>query len=540
MLKKIIQFTSLAVFIFLLGAAVSGFIWEPDIFLRLDPGLAILTIICSKAFTTEYLPAVILLMTTPFLGRIFCGYICPMGTTIDYSDACFGNNSAESKNRGRLLYAKYLILIFIAAGAVLGVSLVFTASPLSLITRFYGLLVYPVLAFISEQALNLIHPLADRFDWRFLSFASISAPRFASRFFILFFFAAVFACIKISPRFWCRYICPSGAVSALFSYKPLIRRQVSEDCINCGKCAKKCPMNAIDPDKPETTLHMECIVCRTCETVCPVNAVKFGFGSSETGRYPTALSRRNFVYSGFAGAAAAVMCMTGLDSVYGKLAEGQVKPPGLLRPPGSLPEPDFLALCVRCGECMAVCPTNTLQPLWFKAGFTGIFSPAITPRRRYCDPRCSRCGQVCPTGAIQELLPDQRIWAKTGTAVILRQKCLAWEHQKSCMVCDEVCPFNAIEFKKEPGNPFAVPHVKEDKCAGCGYCEHFCPVQNQAAIVISPMGELRLSTPDYEKQGKAGGLDLRLKAGTKDNTLPYSVEEYNDFEDIAPGFDHGE
>ena len=68
--------------------------------------------------------------------------------------------------------------------------------------------------------------------------------------------------------------------------------------------------------------------------------------------------------------------------------------------------------------------------------------------------------------AIRPIKEADRIWAKTGTANIIRQKCLAWEFNKSCMVCDEVCPYDAIEFLNEKGKTVPVPHVLEDKCAG--------------------------------------------------------------------------
>ena len=161
---------------------------------------------------------------------------------------------------------------------------------------------------------------------------------------------------------------------------------------------------------------------------------------------------------------------------------------------------------------MAACPTNTLQPIWLKAGYMGLFSPAMTPRRGFCNPECRRCGEVCPTGAVSELTKDERIWAKTGTAVIFRRQCLAWEHKKSCMVCDEVCPFKAVEFQHEPGNPVPVPQVVEEKCAGCGSCEYYCPVQNRAAIVVTAMGALRLLKGSYREEGRKQGLRLSLKS----------------------------
>ncbi|MCP3874031.1 MAG: 4Fe-4S dicluster domain-containing protein, partial [Desulfobacteraceae bacterium] len=131
---------------------------------------------------------------------------------------------------------------------------------------------------------------------------------------------------------------------------------------------------------------------------------------------------------------------------------------------------------------------------------------------------------------------SDRIWAKTGTANIIRQKCLAWEFNKSCMVCDEVCPYDAIEFKKEPDNKVPVPHVIENKCAGCGYCEHFCPVRNQAAIEVSPMDALRLNQGNYEAEARLKGFQLQLKPpGQK--TEGYSEPNPIIEQGSAPGFD---
>jgi ferredoxin len=183
---------------------------------------------------------------------------------------------------------------------------------------------------------------------------------------------------------------------------------------------------------------------------------------------------------------------------------------------------------------MAACPTNTLQPLWFEAGFMGLFSPALTPRRGYCIPDCRQCSLVCPTGAITYLTPKERLWAKTGTAVIYKEKCLAWEHKKGCLVCDEVCLFKAVEFRFEAGNPVPVPAVHEERCTGCGYCEHYCPVQNQSAIVVSPMGAIRLARGSYLETAKRQGLNFSLRQA---RSFEYPPAPKGDTPARAPGFD---
>jgi MauM/NapG family ferredoxin protein len=222
-------------------------------------------------------------------------------------------------------------------------------------------------------------------------------------------------------------------------------------------------------------------------------------------------SRRQFIASTLSGSVAGALALTGLHRPKNAEALGVLASPSLIRPPGSVPERDFLARCIRCGECMKGCPTNTLQPVWLTAGFPGLFSPVVAPVVGPCEPGCNVCGQVCPTGAIRELPGFEKAWAKVGTAYIIKEKCLAWEHDKRCLVCDEVCPYDAVKFKEVPERKVAVPFVHEARCAGCGYCEHHCPVRAKRAIVVEPMGALRLSEGSYIEAARRMGLDLSVR-----------------------------
>lgn len=537
--RRFVQTVCLLLFLALLTlASLSGIsMTSLDLFLQMDPSLVLISAVSGRIVLLSFIPAAIVLMLAPFMGRVFCGYVCPMGTTLDGTDVLFGPGKKPYWFSKGLFQVKYLVLVFLVASALFGVSYIFFASPLSLITRAYGLVLFPVISFLSREALDLVRPLGDVLGIHSLSFAQIRTVRFDTQFFILFFFMAVIAMVKFAPRFWCRYLCPSGALLALVSRAPLIRRQVSDQCTGCGKCVGKCPMSAIEKEAPENTFHSECIVCRNCKEVCPEEAVSFG-RSKKGALVPSGSfspERRWVVSTGLIGLGTAVMSLTGLNSLYGKPGEGQVGTPGLIRPPGALPETDLLSRCVRCGECMVACPTNTLQPIWLKAGFPALFSPAVTPRRGFCDPQCHECATVCPTDAIRPIGKADRIWAKIGTARIIRQRCLAWEFEKSCMVCDEVCPYDAVAFLKEEGRPVPVPHVLEQKCAGCGYCEHFCPVQNLAAIVVTPMDALRMKKGSYETEARLKGFELQLRPLGQKAVHP---ESYPGMErGPAPGFD---
>ena len=171
----------------------------------------------------------------------------------------------------------------------------------------------------------------------------------------------------------------------------------------------------------------------------------------------------------------------------------------------------------RLRRCMKACPTNTLQPAGLAAGWTALMSPQAMPRLGPCEPRCNACGHVCPTGAIRPLTADEKIWAKMGTAFILRRKCLAWEFGRPCLVCDEVCPYDAVHLGHADGQPVAVPFVDEKRCSGCGLCHHHCPVHPASAIVVEPVGALRLAAGSFRQAARRSGLTLELNRPATDS-----------------------
>ncbi|MGC8976588.1 MAG: 4Fe-4S dicluster domain-containing protein [Candidatus Ratteibacteria bacterium] len=155
---------------------------------------------------------------------------------------------------------------------------------------------------------------------------------------------------------------------------------------------------------------------------------------------------------------------------------------GLIRPPGAIEEDDFIYKCVRCGECLKVCPAKCLKPVPLNKGILEFGSPYIIPREKGCL-LCLSCGKVCPTGAIQKVRIEE---IKMGTAKIDTNRCIVWRENKDCFVCMEVCPVGAV-YKEEKGRPVVNPEI----CVGCGQCEQNCPVIGEAAIRVSTLGEKR-------------------------------------------------
>ncbi len=183
--------------------------------------------------------------------------------------------------------------------------------------------------------------------------------------------------------------------------------------------------------------------------------------------------------------------------------------PRRIRPPAALDEPQFLARCIRCGECMTVCPNNALHPALAEAGWEGIWTPVLAPRVGYCEPGCTLCGQVCPTGAIWEFTAREKGWAtgetdtqpiRLGTAFYDRGRCLPWAMATDCVVCEEWCPTSPKAIYLEPAavtnaagetRQIRQPYLDPAHCVGCGACEFACPVKGSPAIAVTSAGESR-------------------------------------------------
>jgi len=529
MIRRTVQTLSLLAFLGLLAAAIltTADATPFTFMLGLDPALSLPTALGAGAFVLAFLPAVALLAIGPLIGRGFCGWVCPMGTTIDALDAVAGTKERRRPDGGARRI-KYAVLGVLLGAALLGLSLVHFGSPMALMTRLYGLLLYPLLAAVADGGLMLLRPLAGMIDLNIVAFATVRTPSFDTTLFLLVFVGGLVAAAFAAPRLWCRFLCPAGALLALTAWRPLIRRRVDRRCGSCALCADVCPVGAIDAGNFRLTRHEECLLCRTCQDICPKSSVTFFTGDDEAeGGSPAFVeARRQLLLGGLAGAGAAALGLPGLAAMPSPLTEGPV------RPPGAVPEADFLARCVRCGACVAACPTNALQPLYVATGLNGVFAPGLVPAGGLCDPHCARCGEVCPTGAIRELAGEERLWAKTGTAEIEPERCIAWADGERCMVCDEVCPFDAVVFRLEAGRPVAVPHVEAARCTGCGACENACPVKRPGAIRVTPRDALRLAAGSYVAAGRRLGLDIALET-----RRPADAGGAPGFEGTAPGFD---
>ncbi len=303
------------------------------------------------------------------------------------------------------------------------------------------------------------------------------------------------------PRFFCRAICPLGALLGVFSRFALWR--IDRDpvrCTDCDLCLKSCE-GASDPHAD--LRKSECFVCLNCIEDCPHDALSFRFLPRKASEVTNpAVGRRQLVLAGLFGV---------LFFPMARLSGGVRKNfnRGVIRPPGSVAEDEFLRRCIKCDQCIRVCPTNVLQPALFEAGLEGLWTPIMISKMGWCELNCTLCSQVCPTGAIREISIVEKLGIgpfegkgpiKTGTAFYNQGRCLPWAMDTSCVVCEEVCPVSPkaiftrnVEVTDRWGATIELkrPYIDPVKCIGCGICEHECPVKDDPAVYVTAIGETR-------------------------------------------------
>ncbi len=503
--RKWIQIASLLFFLFLFGLT---FYPLPkgtppvDLLFRLDPVGAAVSFLASRSIVPRLLLATTVVGFTLLIGRVFCGWVCPLGTLIDFWRSRVLRPRKERLPTLDLRRVKYYLLFGILAGSLLGFSTLWSFNPFGLFARFLTLTLYPLLLLVANLSLGILGILGERLDWLFLSYLSLPQLAYGAALPTLLFFLAVLSLDLLQSRFWCRNLCPVGAALGIVSRTGLFPRRVN-GCTDCGKCKEACPTGAI-PGEPRDTVKSECIQCLTCAHVCPVDAVSFNLARPSVGR-TLDLTRRRFILSLGAGIVAASLGR--LEIIRAEKSSNRI------RPPGSLPENSFLARCLRCGECMKVCPTNGLQPATLGLGWAGLWSPVLIPRLGGCERHCNECGAVCPSQAIRRLSLEEKSYARIGTASISRERCIAWEQQKLCLICDEACPFGAIYFKEVSDvlGTSKRPFVNDNVCTGCGICEERCPVAGESAIVVTPTGEERLARGTYITPEKVLARNLAME-----------------------------
>lgn len=487
-------------FIYLfLGTHFTGedYIGRVEIFFHFDPLIAVATFIASRAMSVSFALAAVTIVVTFILGRVVCGWICPLGSIHQFFS--FLSKKAQLLKPKHIqdnrLAWKYYLLVFILVSSLFTLDLVGLLDPLSFLYRSFATAVFPALnhgfgAFIGFLYIVNLSSLGDPLAQ--FSENLIINSIFRQGFFIGFIFISIVLLNISRERFWCRYLCPLGAFLALISRWNVLKLKIDpEKCIKCDLCNLHCQTQA-SPFPEEDWKSSECDYCFTCGAICPTSAIEFPAETTPEKIEKVNLSRRKLILTSLLGVLAVPFFRISPSSNRAS--------PKLIRPPGALPEEKFLQKCVKCGECMKACPTNALQPALSEAGPEGIWTPVLVPKIGYCEYYCSLCSQVCPTGAIKELTVEEKTKVKIGLAWVDKNRCIPYDLGTPCIVCEEHCPTSpkAIKLVKTEvrlpdgtiKTPVA-PVINTDLCIGCGICETKCPVVDAPAIYVTSMGEDR-------------------------------------------------
>jgi polyferredoxin/ferredoxin len=402
--------------------------WPINWLLELDPLTAFSTALATGTLYAALAWALVTIALTLFVGRFFCGFACPLGTINQFTGWLarlgLGPTARVEANRHRRPQSwKYYLLVCLLFLALMGSVQTGVFDPLPLLHRSVNLALLP----LADTHLGV---LSDE-------------PRFyASVWIIGVVLLGIVGLNLFLPRFFCRFACPLGALFGLLSrFTPWRLGKTTDNCGDCCICEQYCEGACRPAGKIITG---ECVLCFNCLDHCPARRVTFAAKASAAGEAGLPdLSRRGLIV---AGGGLLLASMWGVGGLAGANRNAL-----LIRPPGSLDEDRFLARCIRCGQCMRICPGNIIQPALLEAGIQGLWTPAVNYRlgRSGCLPNCIACGQVCPTAAIRPLSLEEKLGLgdfaaqgpiRMGTAFVDRGRCLPWAMDRPCLVCHELCP----------------------------------------------------------------------------------------------------
>lgn len=501
---------------------------DAEIFLVLDPLVSLSAALAACQWVGSLIWAGLILFICLIFPRGFCAYVCPLGTLLDVFGWLTGRRSPNvtTQRPSWWMSVKYVVLGTVLVSALCGVLLTGFVAAIPLLTRAVVFLLNPVQTGLFKgwyevPSLHIGHTIAIGLS-----------------------LAVLLLCL-VEKRFWCKYLCPTGAVFCVASHLRINERKVTTSCIQCGQCHKVCDFAAIREDY--STRHTACSFCQTCGGVCPVQAIDFRGRFAEQDDLITVStgaavqSRRTVLASmGCVGALGA-----GIPLAIGRSGHQEA----VVRAPGTIPEETFLRTCVRCAQCIKVCPSNVLQPMGLEQGLNRLWTPQVMADWAGCEPTCNNCGQVCPTGAIRALPIEEKRAARMALAVVDETTCLPYAGAEPCQLCRDECKaagYDAIEFMRVggdvdsegrpvPGSGFLAPVVLADKCVGCGLCQMRCQGINVKQKHLLDRSAICLVAGEGHEDRLSSGSYIELQRTRQDAQREKALPE-GDGSDYLPDF----
>ena len=262
-----------------------------DLFFQIDPLVLLSSWLASHQLSAALLLSLITAGVTLLAGRWFCGWICPFGTLHNLFAglrAARAKEKIESGGYSRWQRSKYYVLAGLVVACALGLNLTGWLDPFSFLYRSLATAVFPMVNDAVVSVFGWIYqadPGAGSFKVTTVSepiyevlrrhFLATSQPHFYGNFLIAFLFFTILLLNLYRSRFWCRYVCPLGALLGVIGKNPLVRIQQAPDiCNNCKACVADCQGGA-NPDVVGGWKPSECFYCWNCQSACPHHAIGF-------------------------------------------------------------------------------------------------------------------------------------------------------------------------------------------------------------------------------------------------------------------------
>ena len=438
---------------------------------------------------SSVLVLIAIVLVTILFGRVYCSVICPLGI---YQDGIA--HIAERRKKKRYHFKKgkpyryYIALVFFFLIVLGFTSIAAFIEPYSIFGRFVSNLFSPVYRLIN----NGLAYFAER--WNSYAFYTVDVYIKSMPMFIIAiaYFLIINILAFVSGRWYCNNICPVGTLLGVFSKYSIFKIHFdTKKCNSCGLCEKNCRCSAIDA-KNHVIDYSKCVACFNCVSGCNKGAMKYGVKvekskSSENSSAEGKTSRKTFLSTIAVLATASALKAQekvvdgGLATIIKKKAPKRETP---LKPAGSVSLDNFTSHCTGCQLCVQNCPNDVLRA---SSRLENFMQPEMSFERGYCRPECTACSEVCPAGAIKKVTREEKTAIQIGHAVWIGQNCVPLHDGMECGNCARHCPSGAIAMMpydpEDPASP-KIPIINEERCIGCGACEHVCPARPFSAIFV--------------------------------------------------------
>lgn len=450
--------------------------------------------IVPAILASSTLTLIALAIITILFGRLYCSVLCPLGI---YQDGIA--HIAEKRKKNRYHFKKSVkYRYFIALVFFLWIAFGFTANaiwiePYSIFGRFASNLFSPVYRLIN----NVLAYFAERLGS--YAFYSVDVYIKSMPMFIIaiVYFLIITILALVNGRWYCNSICPVGALLGSLSKFSVFKPRFDEQkCISCGLCEKNCRCSAIDAKNHEID-YSKCVLCFNCISGCKKSAMVYGINKDKKDKCfadkeykkdnEGKTSRKTFLATVATIATASTLKAQekvvdgGLATIEKKKAPKREVP---LKPAGSVSLDNFSSRCTGCQLCVQNCPNDVLRA---SSKLDTFMQPEMSFERGYCRPECTKCSEVCPAGAIQKISREQKTSIQIGHAVWIGQNCVPLRDGVECGNCARHCPSGAISMMPYDPDDAAspkIPIINEERCIGCGACEHVCPARPFSAIFV--------------------------------------------------------